>query len=169
MRKGWKLLAFLIAAVGPTSMGCGGGGGGGGGHNTESNVAALSSAGAAEMDSQPNCGSAISLPSDLQPVWTETEQCTVLSAESPRVIFSPTVICPRSGEAHCLADVPFFPCSDDPSQTCGAIGRFVPSCGAIELPDQYAGAAAHEMIHYLLKANGHPDWAQHTGPEWVCQ
>lgn len=105
----------------------------------------------------------------LGATWNETEQCTALSAPPPLVMLSPTVICPRSGEPHCLSTVPFFPCSDNPAQSCGAIGRFLPRCGAIELPDHYSGAMAHEMIHYLLYTNRHGDWAGHTGPEFTCQ
>src|ERR1043165_8425079 len=116
-----------------------------------------------------DCDGAERLPDSLASTWAETEQCTEMSAPPPSVIFSPTVECPRNHSDDCLATVPFFPCSDDPSQTCGAVGRFLPACNAIELPDHYSGASAHEMIHYLLHTNGRSDWAVHSGPEWVCQ
>jgi hypothetical protein len=166
MRKTSIRLAFLLTLTVPTLFGCGGGGGGGG---TESTTVNLSSAGASEMSGDELCDSAGPLPVSLQGIWNETQQCTALSSVPPQVVFSPTVVCPRNGQPDCLATVPFFPCSSDPSQTCGAIGRFLPSCNAIELPDRYNGAAAHEMIHYLLHSNGHDDWAAHSAPEFVCQ
>jgi hypothetical protein len=109
------------------------------------------------------------MPQSLAPTFNETQQCTNLSAPPPQVILSPTVPCPTSGELHCLATVPFFPCTNDPTKMCGAAGRFLPECNAIELPDQWTDAAAHEMIHYLLRASGHDDWAVHTDPAFACQ
>jgi hypothetical protein len=109
------------------------------------------------------------MPESLADIWMETEQCTNLSAPPPLVVFSPTVDCPRSGQPNCLATVPFFPCTEDPSQTCGAIGRFLPSCNAIELPDRYSRGAAHEMIHYLLYTSGRADWSEHSAKEFTCQ
>jgi hypothetical protein len=102
-------------------------------------------------------------------VYDETEQCTALSAPPPAVVFTATMPCPSSGEPHCLADVAPFPCSFDPSRMCGAIGRYVASCNTIELPNEYSGAAAHEMIHHLLRMAGRSDWSVHSGPEWACQ
>lgn len=156
----WRM--FLIALC-LCAAGCGGGGGG----NTESSTVLLSSASASEMSG--DCSGAAPMPQNLEDTWAETEQCTNMSALPPSVIFSPTVECPRNHQDACLATVPFFPCSDDPSQMCGAVGRFLPTCAAIELPDHYSGAAAHEMIHYLLYTSGRSDWAEHSGTEWACQ
>ena len=163
MRKVLELFVFF-AVLNFSVVSCGGGGGGSG--NADQ---ALATSSRAEVDAQPDCANAVPLTEDLQSVWSETEQCTALEAPPPRVVFSPTVVCPRNGLPECLATVPFSPCADDPSQTCGAIGRFLPACRAIELPDDFFGAAAHEMIHYLLWTNGRSDWEVHTGPEWVCQ
>ncbi len=157
----WRM--FLIA-LSVSAASCGGGGGG----NTESSTIALNSASPSEV-SRGDCSNAGPMPANLQATWGETEQCTDMSASPPSVIFSPTVECPRNHQDDCLATVPFFPCSDDPSQTCGAVGRFLPECDAIELPDHYSGAAAHEMIHYLLRSSGRSDWASHSSPEWSCQ
>lgn len=167
MRQIQKTLLFAMAFMIPALSGCGGGGGGGGG-GTGSTVVSLSAA-PEDVSSGGRCGGASPLPANLQATWNETEQCSALSAPPPNVVFSPTVTCPRNGLDECLSTVPFFPCGDNPSQSCGAIGRFLPSCNAIELPDRYSGGAAHEMIHYLLHTAGHPDWTQHSGPEWVCQ
>jgi hypothetical protein len=52
---------------------------------------------------------------------------------------------------------------------CGAAGRYLAGCNAIELPDQYSGAAAHEMIHHLLRTSGRGDWMSHGAPEFACQ
>jgi hypothetical protein len=168
-----KALVF-VGAIGWFSMllGCGGGGGGGSGSGNggeSSQAVNLATDTSAEVSSKPECSQAQPMTAETELVWRETEQCTELAAPAPRIIYSPTVTCPRNGQPACLATVPFFSCSDDPSQTCGAVGRFLPECGAIELPDRNQGAAAHEMIHYLLRANGRQDWAQHGGPEWVCQ
>jgi hypothetical protein len=162
MNKARIWLAFLVSlSISP--LGCGGGGGGG----VESSTVALSSANASEIGG--DCTRAEPIPESMIGTWDETEQCTDLSASPPSVVFSPTVECPRNHQDECLSTVPFFPCSNDPSQTCGAVGRFLPDCNAIELPDRYRGAAAHEMIHYLLHSAGRKDWAVHTGPEWTCQ
>lgn len=172
MRKHRKTLAFLTTLTVPLFLACGGGGGGGGddsADSTESTVASLTAADASEVSAQADCSESVPMPASLDAPWNETEQCTDLSAAPPRIILSATVNCPRSGQPNCLATVPFFPCSDNPSQTCGAIGRFLPDCGAIELPDRYSGAAAHEMIHYLLLANRRGDWADHSAPEFACQ
>jgi len=167
MRKPRILLTILATLMLPTVFACGGGGGGGG--DSESLTVAVSSADASGANIGGSCAGAVPMPSSLLSTWNETEQCTGMSSEPPRVVFSPTAICPRNGQANCLATVPFFACSSDPSQTCGAIGRFLASCNAIELPDQFSGGAAHEMIHYLLHQNGQGDWADHSGPEWTCQ
>ncbi len=169
MRKYRKSLVFLTTLSVPLFFGCGGGGSGGEGDGTATTVASLSAAGASEMSAQTDCSLAVPMPASLEVTWNETEQCTVLAAPPPTIVFSPTATCPRSGQPNCLATVPFFQCSDNPAQTCGAIGRFLPDCNAIELPDGYSGAAAHEMIHYLLRANRHRDWASHTAPEFACQ
>jgi len=161
MSKARIWLAFLIA-LSVSAVGCGGASGG-----VESTTVALNSASSTEVGG--DCTGATPMPASMASTWAETEQCTDMSTSPPDVIFSPTVDCPRNGQDDCLATVPFFPCSDDPSQTCGAGGRFLPACNAIELPDHYSGAAAHEMIHYLLYSNGRGDWAAHTGAEWVCQ
>jgi len=165
MRKPRILLTIIATLALPTLFACGGGGGGG----SDSTTVGLTSADAAEANTDASCAGAVPMPSNLLSTWQETEQCTGMSSEPPRVVFSPTTICPRSGAASCLATVPFFSCSNDASQTCGAIGRFLPDCNAIELPDKYSGGAAHEMIHYLLHQNGRGDWAQHTGTKWTCQ
>jgi len=171
MRK--RLVGAIACCSVLLGLGCGGAGGGGGGSGgsaVESSQAAnLATETSAEVNSSPQCTEAQPLSAATELVWNETEQCTDLAAPPPLVIYSPTVTCPRNRQPACLATVPFFPCSDDPSQTCGAIGRFLPECGAIELPDRNQDAAAHEMIHYLLRANGRREWAQHTSPEWVCQ
>jgi hypothetical protein len=156
-------LLLILSVVFCTS--CGGGGDGGDVESSTANLAAAPS----EMSSPESCDGAAPLPSSLESVWNETEQCTVLSSEPPLVVLSPTVVCPRNQLPQCLATVPFFPCSNDPSQTCGAIGRFLPSCNAIELPDRYDGAAAHEMIHHLLRSQGRSDWAEHDSAEFACQ
>jgi len=161
MSKSWIWLAFLTT-LSVSAAGCGGGG-----ESVESSTVALSSATVGEVGG--DCSGAGPMPTSMAATWGETEQCTDISASPPAVIFSPTVDCPRNRENDCLATVPFFPCSDDPSQTCGAVGRFLPDCNAIELPDHYSGAAAHEMIHYLLHSSGRADWATHSGPEWACQ
>jgi hypothetical protein len=161
---------IIAVATMPLLSACGGGGGGGGGEaSAATTVAALTGNGASEMTSDVDCGRAVDLPGELQATWNETEQCTVLSGPAPKVIFTNTVTCPRSGQANCLESVPFFECSDHSGQLCGAVGRFLPQCGAIELPDRYFGAAAHEMIHFLLRANGHDDWASHGAGEFSCQ
>lgn len=170
MRK-YSTTLMIIAASLPLLSACGGGGGSGGGGEASAatTVASLTAAGASEITSNVDCGRAVSLPQSLEATWDETEQCTVLSAPPPKVVYSETVTCPRNGKPDCLGSVPFFACSDNPAQTCGAIGRFLPECNAIELPDRYAGGAAHEMIHYVLRANGRQDWANHAAPEFVCQ
>jgi hypothetical protein len=173
MRKRRKILALVATAILPIFLGCGRGGGGGGSSTGEApldtEVAALTTTSPVATASRPECLLAQPMPRAMDLTWNETEQCVDLAAPPPTVVYSQTVICPRSGQADCLATVPFFPCSDDPSRTCGAIGRFLPECGAIELPDRYQGAAAHEMIHYLLKVNGYKQWAEHSGPQWACQ
>jgi len=166
MRKPRILQTILAATMLSTVMACGGGGGGGG---SDSATAALSADEASHENTGGSCGGAVAMPASLLSTWQETEQCTGMSSEPPRVVFSPTVVCPRSGADNCLATVPFFTCSSDSSQTCGAIGRFLPDCNAIELPDHFSGGAAHEMIHYLLRQSGRGDWAQHSGSEWICQ
>jgi hypothetical protein len=164
---------LVATAILPVFLGCGRGGGGGGSSTGEApldtEVAALTTTSPVATASRPECLLAQPMPRTMDLTWNETEQCVDLAAPPPTVVYSQTVICPRSGQADCLATVPFFPCSDDPSRTCGAIGRFLPECGAIELPDRYQGAAAHEMIHYLLKVNGYKQWAEHSGPQWACQ
>ena len=162
MSKSLIWLGFL-ATFSLAPLACGGGGGGG----VENSTAPLSAATNAEVGR--DCTGAAPLTPLLETTWAETEECTDLSAVPPKVIFSPTVECPRNHQQECLATVPFFPCSSDPSQSCGAIGRFLPECGAVELPDHYSGGAAHEMIHYLLYTSGRSDWAAHAAPEWVCQ
>lgn len=173
MRNYLKNLGIFAFVVFPLLAGCGGGGGGGGGGAGEAqaatNVAALTASGASELGSNVDCSAAVDLPESLQSTWDETQQCTALSATPPKVLYSPTVVCPRNRQEQCLSTVPFFACSSDPSQLCGAIGRFLPQCNAIELPDRYAGAAAHEMIHYLLRASGQKNWATHESPDFVCQ
>jgi hypothetical protein len=165
-----KTLVIIAAVAVPLFSACGGGGGGGGSDASAATaVAGLTASGASEMSSNVDCGRAVDLPGELQATWNETAQCTALAAAPPKVIFTNTVVCPRNGQPDCLESVPFFECSDGSGQLCGAVGRFLPQCGAIELPDRYYGAAAHEMIHYLLRANGHGDWASHGAGEFVCQ
>ena len=168
MRKSRITLSFLGMLALSTVVACGGGGGGGGGDDTGT-LTVAASAEASDAHGGGNCGLAAPMPAELMHTWNETQECTALSSNPPRVVFSPTVVCPRNGQANCLATVPFFTCSSDPSQTCGAIGRFLPDCNAIELPDRYAGGAAHEMIHFLLRQAGRGDWAGHSAPEWSCQ
>ncbi|MGH7898089.1 MAG: hypothetical protein ACREQQ_09060 [Candidatus Binatia bacterium] len=146
-----------------------GGGGSGVGDGLQTSSEGLSAGGASEFDTSTPCGQAGPLTSDLIQVYEETEQCVGLSAPPPAVVFSPTVPCPTSGELRCLESVDPFPCSYDPSKSCGATGRYLASCNAIELPDQYSGAAAHEMIHHVLRMAGREDWAQHESPEFACQ
>jgi hypothetical protein len=171
MRKCWRTLRFCALVALPALLGCGGGGGGGASGTDASAKAGLATDISAEVSSssRPECLGAQPITKQMELTWNETEQCTDLAGPPPQVIYSPTVICPRNGQPDCLATVPFFPCSDNPAQTCGAVGRFLPECGAIEVPDRYQGAAAHEMIHYLLRTNRRSDWANHTGPEWICQ
>ena len=164
MNKQWIWLAFFTMLTSSTLLSCGGGGGG---EEVGSTTAPLSSIESSEVGG--SCDGAVPMPASLEGTWNETSQCAGMSSVPPSVIFSPTVTCPRNGESNCLATVPFFPCSSDPSQTCGAVGRFLPACNAIELPDRNTGAAAHEMIHYLLHASGRRDWASHSAPEFVCQ
>ena len=167
MRKPRQILTILAILALSSLTACGGGGGGG--SDTESMTVPLSAAQASEANADGNCGAAIPMPANLMATWNETQECTAMSSNPPRVVFSPTVVCPRNGQENCLATVPFFTCTSDPSQTCGAIGRFLPDCNAIELPDRFAGGAAHEMIHFLLRQHGRGDWAHHDGPEWSCQ
>ncbi|MGH7897470.1 MAG: hypothetical protein ACREQQ_05930 [Candidatus Binatia bacterium] len=148
---------------------CGGGGGGSENGAQSAATESLMSSGASEIASSALCGLGGPLPADLMAVYDETEQCTGLSAPPPRVVFSPTVPCPASGQMHCLVTVAPFPCSSDPSRLCGAAGRYLASCDTIELPDAYSGAAAHEMIHHLMRHSGRGDWTQHGSPEWSCQ
>ena len=157
-------ICLLFLAMLMISVSCGGGSGEG---QETVTVPLASSDGRSEVGD--SCDGAQPMPPDLSGTWNETSQCAALWGPPPSVLFSPTVNCPRSGEPNCLATVAFFPCSDDASQTCGAIGRFLPECNAIELPDHYSGAAAHEMIHYLLYQNHRSDWAGHSSSEWVCQ
>lgn len=164
MRK--RSISLVLAAVLPVLAACGGGGGGG---ELGSSTQGLTASGASEFDDSSLCGSRGPLPADLAQVYNETQQCAAISEPPPEVVFSPTVPCPSNGQVHCLATVAPFPCSSDPSKMCGAAGRYLASCDTIELPDSYSGAAAHEMIHHLLRMSGRGDWAVHTAPEFSCQ
>jgi len=169
MRKPRILLTFLTALALPALFGCGGGGGGAGGDDASTSTLSLSAANASEMNKAESCAEAQPMPEKLIGTWNQTEVCTGLASTPPSVVFSPTVICPRSGADSCLSTVPYFTCSDDPTKLCGAVGRFLPDCNAIELPDKYSGGAAHEMIHYLLHQAHRKDWSEHTAPEFTCQ
>ena len=115
-----------------------------------------------------DCSLTMPLSAPLDSIWQETQECTGLSAPEPRVFFSPAVACPGSDAVECLAVVPPFSCEGHPLLYCGALGRYLRACAAIELPEGSTIAAAHEMIHHLKLANGHSDWNRHTGPEWAC-
>lgn len=151
------------------TIGCGGGGGGG--DDTATRSSNLTTASSSEMLSNADCSTSTPLNSTLQQIWDETTQCTGLSGPEPGVVYSATVDCPSSHRHMCLADVPFFPCNDGSGQLCGAAGRYIPSCGGgvIELPDASTTAAAHEMIHHLLRVSGHPDWEIHSDRAFNCQ
>jgi hypothetical protein len=159
---------WVVVTMLPLLAACGGGGGGGGGE-LETSVQSLTAPGASEFDDSSLCGSRGPLTADLTQVYAETEQCSAISAPAPDVVFSPTVPCPTSGQPHCLSTVAPFPCNDDPSKMCGAAGRYLASCDTIELPDSYSAAAAHEMIHHLLRVSGRGNWADHSAPEFACQ
>jgi hypothetical protein len=154
----------VLGVILPVLAACGGGGGG-----LETDIGGLIAPGASEFEDSSLCGAAGPLPADLLQVYDETEQCSAISASPPNVVFSETVPCPSSGQPHCLATVAPFPCSSDRSQMCGAAGRYLASCDTIELPDTYTAAAAHEMIHHLLRMSARGDWAGHGAPEFSCQ
>lgn len=149
-RSRWYTCVLTLALL----SACGGGGGGGG-----SGIAGVQSA---------LCAQGGALPPELMAVYNETQQCTRLQGPPPEVVFSPTVECP-SGRRRCLATVEFSPCSNDPSRMCGAGGRYLSGCQTIELPNEWHGAAAHEMVHHLLYVNGRSDWNSETAPELACQ
>ena len=169
MRKPRISLFFLMALGFPGLFGCGGGGGRESGGDAATSTLSLSAANASEMNTAESCNGVEPMPETLFATWNETEVCTGLASTPPSVVFSPTVVCPRSGADSCLSTVPYFTCSDDPTKLCGAVGHFLPECNAIELPDKYTGSAAHEMIHYLLHQAGRDDWSKHTAAEFTCQ
>src|SRR5258705_13337319 len=64
----------------------------------------LGADGAAEILGDGDCSRTESLPTSLDSIWDETEQCTHLGAFPPRVLFSRSTVCPRNGQPDCLAD-----------------------------------------------------------------
>lgn len=150
MRYGCVLTGILLLGL----VGCGAGGGD---PELEGRDAALSNAEGAGL-----------LPGDLEATYAEVEQCTAISAPPPSVVFTPTVECPSSGRRCCLASVEPIPCGADGNARCGTMGRYHEGSQTIELPDECADSAAHEMIHHLLRQAGRSDWEEHDGAEWAC-
>lgn len=150
--KGMSLVLILALT------GCGGGGGSGGSNDTGTSNRALLA-----------CQEAGQLPASFDAMYEEVMDCTGISAAPPRVTFSPTTECPNSGLRRCIAGAEESACQNDPSKGCGLSGEYIADCGTINLPDEYHGAARHEMIHHLLFQAGRADWKSHDAPEWVCQ
>ncbi|MGH7806225.1 MAG: hypothetical protein ACREQJ_17895 [Candidatus Binatia bacterium] len=108
------------------------------------------------------------LPGDLEQTYARVQECVAISAPAPAVVFTTTIECPASGRRCCLASVAPVPCGPDGSARCGTMGRYHEDSQTVELPDECADSAAHEMIHHLLHEAGRGDWQDHRGWEWGC-